>query len=194
MTSGADMICARKHGSRLGGRPARDGPVSGQSSSWQPPGGRALAVAPATPRARAAPASAPGRRAGHRTAKSRNCDTWPGVKLLSLTISSDLRPSASLGPNVMPSKLSSASPSVVRSRTSVLVTDSTSAPIRLSSPETSSAPGRPTRCSATELPTPTENERSIASRNWLFSGSSSTRPLTLKALGGTGSAATESTG
>jgi Sigma-70 region 2 len=37
LTSGADMICARKHGSRLGGRPARDGPMSGQSSSWQPP-------------------------------------------------------------------------------------------------------------------------------------------------------------
>ena len=140
------MICARKHGSRLGGRrPARHGPVSGQSSSWQPPSRtragawlRLLRLGHAL-----RPLRLLARRSGQRTAKSRNCDTWPGVKLLSLTISSDLRPSASLGPNVIPSRLSSVSPSVFRSRTSVLDTGSTSAPTRLSSPETSSAPGTP---------------------------------------------------
>ena len=34
------------------------------------------------------------------------------------------------------------------------------------------------------LPAPTENDRSIASRNSLFSGSSSTSPLTVKTVEG----------
>ena len=54
-----------------------------------------------------------------RTPKSRNCVKAAGEKLLSLTRTSERRPSGSLGPKVIPSTLSSGIPSTSRFKSSV---------------------------------------------------------------------------
>jgi hypothetical protein len=62
----------------------------------------------------------------------------------------------------------------------------------LSAPMTLSAPDSLISYSLMVLPVsgaPTENDRSIDSRNWLLSGSSSTSPFTAKLPAGTGGSA-----